>query len=76
MSESQQHLDADVQALTDATNAMGDGVTAIEAEIAALKQQPAADALDFTKLDAAKDNLNAVLARVQGDAPAPTPPAA
>jgi peptidoglycan hydrolase CwlO-like protein len=62
MSESQQHLDADVQALTA-------GLDAVEAEIAALKNQPPAAALDFTALDAA-------VARLQGDAPAPTPPAA
>jgi septal ring factor EnvC (AmiA/AmiB activator) len=75
MSESQQHLDADVQAVTDTMTAIGDGMTAIEAEIAALKNQPGTATLDFTALDAAKDNLNAVLARIQGDAPA-APPAA
>lgn len=61
MSESQQHLDADVQALTD-------GLTAVEAEIANLKASPVAAALDFSKLDAA-------VSRLQGDAPAPAAPA-
>ena len=55
----QDHLDADVQALTT-------GLDAIEAQIAALKAQPGGTALDFTALDA-------VVARVKGDA---TPPAA
>jgi hypothetical protein len=58
----QAHLDADVQANNDA-------LTAVEAEIAALKAQPAAAALDFTALDA-------VTARLKGDAPAPPAPAA
>lgn len=53
----QSHLDADVQAL-------GAGLDAIEAEIAALKT--ANPAVDFTALDAA-------VARVQADAPAALP---
>jgi hypothetical protein len=57
MSQDQSHLDADVQALTA-------GLDAVEAEIASLKNQPAAAAVDFTALDAA-------VARLQGDAPAP-----
>jgi transposase len=57
----QAHLDADVQAETDS-------LTAVEAEIAALKAQPAATALDFTALDAAT-------ARLKGDAPAVAVPA-
>ena len=55
----QDKLDADVKALAD-------GLTAVETEIAALKNQPAAAALDFTSLDAA-------VSRLQGDAPAPAP---
>jgi hypothetical protein len=55
----QEKLDADVAAL-------GAGLDAVEAEIAELKAQPAAAALDFTALDAA-------VARVQNDAPV-TPP--
>jgi ribosomal protein L12E/L44/L45/RPP1/RPP2 len=55
----QAHLDADVQALTQAT-------TAVEAEIAALKSQPLAGSLDFSRLDAA-------VAQLQGDAPAAAP---
>lgn len=58
-SSDQAHLDADVTALTD-------GLTAVEAEIAALKSQPQASALDFTALDAA-------VARVTADVPAATP---
>ena len=61
MATDQEHLDASVQALTD-------GLTSVEAEIAALKNQPAAQAIDFTGLDAA-------VARLQGDEPA-NPPAA
>lgn len=59
MSDSQAHLDQDVQALTA-------GISNVEAEIAALKNQPPAAQLDFTALDAA-------VARLAGDAPAPTP---
>ncbi len=57
----QDKLDADVQALSD-------GLTAVEKEIADLKNQPPAAQLDFTGLDAA-------VARLSGDAapPAPTP---
>lgn len=56
----QDKLNADVQALTDAA-------TAIETEIANLKNQPGAQGLDFTGLDK-------VVARLQGDeSPAPTP---
>ncbi len=55
----QSHLDTDVQALTD-------GLTAVESEIAALKNQPGAPALDFTALDA-------TVARLKSDAPAPSP---
>ena len=53
-----------------ATLAQGfaDVLTAIEAEVAALKNQPAAETLDWSPLDA-------VLARGQGDEPA-NPPAA
>jgi chromosome segregation ATPase len=60
MSDDQNHLDADVQALVS-------GLDAVEAEIAALKNQPAADALDFTGVDA-------VVARLQADVP-PAPAA-
>lgn len=56
----QSKLDADVQAENDA-------LTVIEKEIADLKNQPPAAALDFTALDAA-------VARIKGDEPAPTPP--
>lgn len=61
MSEQQSHLDADVQALND-------GLTAIEAEIAALKA--ANPGVDFTGLDTA-------VSRVTADVPAPVdaPPA-
>jgi hypothetical protein len=61
MSEQQSHLDAAVQALND-------GLTAVEAEVAALKA--ANPTVDFTGLDAA-------VSRVQGDVPAPVdaPPA-
>ena len=58
----QAQLDAAVQALTD-------GLTNIEAEIAGLKSQPAAASLNFTALDA-------VVARLKTDetvAPAPAP---
>lgn len=60
----QEQLDADVQALND-------GLTAVEAEIASLKNQPPAAALDFTGLDSA-------VARLKSDAPPPVvaPPAA
>jgi len=64
----QAHLDADVQKILD-------GLTVVEAEIAALKTQPAAAALDFSGLDSAVSRLTA-------DEPAtpvvdpPTPPAA
>jgi hypothetical protein len=53
----QDKLDADVAAENTA-------ISAIEAEIAALKNQPPAASLDFTGLDAA-------VAKLQGDAPAP-----
>lgn len=56
MTDDASHLAADVQAENDA-------LTAIEAEIANLKSQPAAAPLDFTGLDA-------VVARLKGDAPA------
>lgn len=56
MTDDASHLAADVQAENDA-------LTAIEAEIAALKAQPAAAPLDFTGLDA-------VVSRLKGDAPA------
>jgi len=55
----QTKLDSDVAALTA-------GLDAVEKEIADLKAQPPAAALDFTKLDAA-------VARLQSDSPAPTP---
>lgn len=55
----QDKLDVDVKALTD-------GLTAVETEITALKNQPAAAALDFTALDA-------VVSRLQGEVPAPAP---
>ena len=58
----QAQLDAAVQALTD-------GLTNIEAEIAGLKSQPAVASLNFTALDA-------VVARLKTDetvAPAPAP---
>jgi len=68
---SQENLNTDVTALTD-------GIAAIEAEVAALKSQPAAAQLDLSGLDA-------VVKRVRGDVPAapaqspapaePTPPA-
>ena len=57
----QDKLNADVSALADA-------LTGIEGEIAELKKQPAAAAIDFTALDAA-------IARAKGDAPAPAPAA-
>ena len=59
MTDDQTHLDADVQAITA-------GLSNIEAEIAALKNQPAAASLDFTALDAA-------VARLQGDETPATP---
>lgn len=59
-SSDQAHLDADVSAENDA---LGN----IEAEITALKNQPASAALDFSKLDAE-------VARVKGDQPAATVP--
>jgi hypothetical protein len=55
----QQHLDADVAA-------EGASIDAIEAEIANLKNQPAGTPLDFTALDA-------TVARLKGDEPAPAP---
>ena len=55
----QAQLDAAVQALTD-------GLTNIEAEIAGLKSQPAAASLNFTALDA-------VVARLKTDETAPAP---
>lgn len=58
VTSNQESLDADVSAL-------GDAISAVEAEVAALKNQPP-EALDFTGLDAA-------VARLQGDAPAPAP---
>lgn len=61
MSADQDKLDADVQALTA-------GLDAVEKEIADLKNQPPAAALDFSKLDAA-------VSRLQGDAPAAAAPA-
>ena len=60
MATDQENLDSRVQQL-------GDVLTSIEAEIAALKNQPAAAALDFSALDA-------LIARGQGDEPA-NPPA-
>lgn len=59
----QEHLDADVQAL-------GTALSTIADEIAALKSQPGAPALDFSALDAA-------VAQAQGLAtpPAPSAPA-
>lgn len=57
----QEHLDADVAALTAAATAIAD-------EIAALKAQPAAEALDFSGLDN-------VVATFQGLVP-PADPAA
>lgn len=57
----QAHLDADVTALLA-------GLAAVEAEIAALKNVPTSPPLDFTGLDAA-------VAQLTADAPAPaTPP--
>lgn len=53
----QQHLDADVAAESASLDA-------VEAEVAALKAQPAAQALDFSKLDS-------VVSRLKGDEPAP-----
>ncbi len=59
----QDKLDTDVKALLA-------GLGNVEKEVAALKAQPAAPSLDFTGLDAA-------VARLQTDAPAPAaPPAA
>lgn len=60
LTDDQAKLDADVQALND-------GLTNIEAEIASLKNQPAAATLDFTALDAA-------VARIKGDETAPPAP--
>jgi hypothetical protein len=57
----QEHLDTDVQAL-------GAGLDEIVAEIAALKDQPGATALDFTALDG-------VVTRLQGVAADNAPPA-
>lgn len=54
--DNQAKLDTDVQALTD-------GLTAVEQEIADLKNQPGAENLDFTGLDGA-------VSRLQGDEPA------
>lgn len=62
MTDDQSHLDQDVQALTA-------GISNVEAEIAALKNQPPAAQLDFTALDAA-------VARLAGDAPTPDAPPA
>jgi hypothetical protein len=68
ISDNQAKLDAD-------TKAISDSLAVIEAEIFALKQQPQASQLNFAGLDAA-------VARVKGDEPAPaaappvvTPPA-
>ncbi len=58
----QDKLDTDVKALLA-------GLGNVEVEIAALKAQPAATSLNFTGLDAA-------VARLQADAPAPTLPPA
>lgn len=57
----QEHLDADVAALTAAA-------AAISSEIAALKAQPSAESLDFTGLDNVVETL-------QGLVPAPAAPA-
>jgi peptidoglycan hydrolase CwlO-like protein len=64
MADDQKRLDDDVQQLEDAE-------ASVEAELAALKAQPAAQGLDFTKLEAA-------VQRIQLDAPvaAPAAPAA
>lgn len=51
----QEHLDTDVQAL-------GAGLDEIVAEIAALKDQPGATALDFTALDGVVTRLQGVAA--------------
>lgn len=60
MSEDQAHLEAGVAA----DEAV---LTEVEAEIAALKAQPGAGALDFTSFDA-------FTARLKGDEPAPVAP--
>lgn len=58
VTSNQEQLNADVSAL-------GDAIAAVEQEVSDLKNQPP-EALDFTGLDAA-------VARLQGDAPAPAP---
>lgn len=49
----QDKLDADVAALTAATTAVSTNIAALNDEITALKNQPAAAALNFDGLDAA-----------------------
>lgn len=71
MADQQAHLDTDVAALTAGIQALGDAATAIEAEIAALKNQPQASSIDFSKLDARTSDLSAAVTRLRGDAPAP-----
>ena len=68
----QSHLDADVQAEEASIAAIATAVTAIQAEIAALKQQN--PALDFTGLDQAVTDLANATSSVQGLEP-PAPPA-
>lgn len=66
MSADQGHLDTDVAALQGAA-------TSIQAEIDALKAQPAAASLDFTALDSAAANLTSIGAENPPPAPTPAP---
>ncbi len=61
------HLMAQQDDLTTDVTALNDGLAQIEAEVTALKAQPAAARLDLSGLDA-------VVARVKGDLPAPAAP--
>ena len=65
----QDEVNADVQAITAAVADLGTAVTAVQAEIDALKA--ANPALDLTALDAAVASLTPAVTAVQGLAPAP-----
>jgi X-X-X-Leu-X-X-Gly heptad repeat protein len=75
MTEAQQHLDTDVQALTDGFSQLADGVGQLTGEVDALKAAAQAQgvSLDFSKADALVPQVNALVARVQAALPAPAP---
>lgn len=66
LSQDQSHPDADVQALQAAEARNAAALTAVAQEIADLKNQPGATALDFTALDAAVAQAGTQAGQLEG----------